>query len=383
MLLLYCLLLLEVKPPNPALAGEFLNNTFMETSRYNRQIILSEVGLEGQDKLKQAKVLIVGVGGLGSAVLPYLVAAGIGEIGIIDDDIVDLSNLQRQVIYKTNSIGESKVSEAKKMALALNSGVKINAYHEKLIPKNVISLFENYDIVVDATDNLNTKYLINDASIVTKTPFVYGSVFKFEGQVSVFNYQNGPSYRCLFPEQSTETTNCNESGVLGVSVGIIGMFQANEVLKMILGIGEVLSGQLLVYTMLNNEQQKFEFSKSNVKEMSVLDFEKRYNNAIQEISASQALARTHNPKVVFLDVRNFDENPKNVIENSIQIPLDILEKEVWKLNVDSVIFVFCQSGIRSKKAVEILMKYDFKNVKSISGGVIAIEKINTETVSIF
>jgi molybdopterin/thiamine biosynthesis adenylyltransferase/rhodanese-related sulfurtransferase len=355
----------------------------METSRYNRQIILPEIGIQGQQKLSKAKVLVVGVGGLGSAVLPYLVAAGIGEIGLIDDDVVDESNLQRQVIYKNNSIGKSKVAEAKTMALDLNPKVKINTFDEKLNSKNTISLFENYDIVVDATDNLSTKYLINDASIVTKTPFVYGSVFKFEGQVSVFNYQNGPSYSCLFPNESVEAKNCNESGVLGTSVGIIGLFQANEVLKMILGIGELLSGKLLVYNLLTNEQQKFEFSKSDIKVMSVLDFEEKYNNFIEEISALEALELANSPEVVFLDVRNIGETPKINFHNSTQIPLDSLENQLHQLETNQNIVVYCQSGMRSKKAVEILMKHNFKNVKSISGGVIAIEKISIEMVSIF
>ena len=233
----------------------------METNRYNRQIILQEIGINGQEKLSNAKVLIIGVGGLGSAVLPYLAAAGIGEIGIIDDDTIDVTNLQRQVIYKTNAVGKSKVLEAREMVLNLNPSIKVNAIAEKLDAKNAISLFEQYDIMVDATDNLNTKYLINDACCATNKPYVYGSIYRFEGQVSVFNYKNGPTYRCLFPNEANGTSDCNEAGVLGVSVGTIGMFQANEVLKMILGIGEILSGKLLVNNMLDNEQQKFEFTK--------------------------------------------------------------------------------------------------------------------------
>ena len=194
----------------------------MNTTRYNRQIILPEVGVIGQQKLQQAKVLIIGVGGLGSAILPYLVAAGVGEIGIIDEDTIDYTNLQRQVIYKTNSVGKSKVLEAKAMALELNPSIKINAIKEKLESKNAIALFEKYDIMVDATDNLHTKYLINDACCITQKPFVYGSIYKFEGQVSVFNYKNGPTYRCIFPEEKKETKNCNDIGVIGVAVGIIG-----------------------------------------------------------------------------------------------------------------------------------------------------------------
>ena len=358
----------------------------METNRYNRQIILPEVGISGQEKLNNAKVLIIGVGGLGSAVLPYLAAAGIGKIGIIDDDSIDVTNLHRQVIYKTSSVGKSKVLEAKKIALELNPSIKINAISEKLTAKNAISLFSSYDIMVDATDNLDTKYLINDVCCVTNKPFVYASIYRFEGQVSVFNYKNGPTYRCLFPEQSNVSSNCNDAGVLGISVGMIGMFQANEVLKMVLGIGELLSGKLLVYNMLNSEQQKFEFYKNNTNTIDQIAFGNRYfsdKNYIVEIPANEALEQMHHQEVFFLDVRNWDENPKIVIENSIQIPLINLEKELWKLNLDSVVFVFCQSGIRSKIAVEILINHNFKNVKSVIGGAKALERINNKTVSIF
>lgn len=348
----------------------------MNTTRYNRQIILPEVGAIGQQKLQQAKVLIIGVGGLGSAILPYLVAAGVGEIGIIDEDTIDVTNLQRQVIYKTNSVGKSKVLEAKAMALELNPAIKINAIKEKLESKNAIALFEQYDIMVDATDNLHTKYLINDACCITQKPFVYGSIYKFEGQVSVFNYKNGPTYRCIFPEEKMEIQNCNEVGVMGVAVGIIGMFQANEVLKMILEIGNLLSGKLLVYNILNNQQQQFEFAKTVKNNLDKVAFENKYNtaeNAIVEILASEALEQINNTNVIFLDVRNLDEYPKIAFENTLQIPLDKLENELHQMDFNAIIFVFCQSGIRSKKAVEILRNNNFKNVKSIIGGAKAIE----------
>lgn len=358
----------------------------METTRYNRQIILPEVGIIGQQKLQQAKVLIVGAGGLGVAVLPYLAAAGIGEIGIIDDDRIEVTNLQRQVIYKSSSVGKSKVLEAKEMALALNPSIKINAITEKLNSKNAISLFRHYDIMVDATDNLNTKYLINDACCVTNKPFVYGSIYKFEGQVSVFNYENGPTYRCLFPEEASEVRNCNDAGVMGISVGIIGMFQANEVLKMVLGVGELLSGKLLVYNMLNNEQQKFEFSKTVVTALDAVTFENKHTvvgTSTFEILASLALEQINNSAVVFLDVRNLDEYPKIIIENGIQIPLDCLEAALHQLDANGLLFVFCQSGIRSKSAVEILRNNNFKNAKSIVGGAKALDEIlHKGTVSV-
>lgn len=354
--------------------------------RYNRQIILPEVGEKGQEKLSHAKVLIIGVGGLGAAILPYLAAAGIGEIGIIDDDSIEISNLQRQVIYRNDAIGKSKALEAKEMALSLNPSIQINAITDTLNAKNAIPLFEYYDIMVDATDNLHTKYLINDACVVTNKPFVYGSIYKFQGQVSVFNYQNGSTYRCLFPDESSNSKNCVDSGVMGISVGIIGMFQANEVLKMILEMGKVLSGELLIYNMLNNEQQKFDLVKTNTISISQLDFEKKYNvveNTVVEITANEALEQMENPDVLFLDVRNEEELPKVSLPNAIQIPLSELEENLDQLHSNKMILVYCQSGIRSKKAAEILKKHSFLNVQSIAGGALKLQEvIATNAVSV-
>lgn len=359
----------------------------MESTRYNRQIILPEVGESGQEKLKQAKILLVGLGGLGAAVLPYLAAAGIGEIGLIDDDVIEVSNLQRQVIYKTEAVGNSKVQEAKNRALELNPTLKINAIAERLNGKNALSLFEQYDIIVDGTDNLSAKYLINDACCVTNKPFVYGSVYKFEGQVSVFNYEDGPTYRCVFPEENAAVPNCNEAGVMGISVGIIGMFQANEVLKMILGIGELLTGKLLVYNMLNSDQQKFEFSKKDAVSIDKLAFENKYSLATTrnfEIPASVAIEQINHPEVVFLDVRNPEESPKLVQANCIQIPLSDLETQLLQLKLNSKIIVFCQSGIRSKTAVELLRKNQFLSAFSVIGGMNAMTKFEpNETLFVF
>jgi molybdopterin/thiamine biosynthesis adenylyltransferase/rhodanese-related sulfurtransferase len=356
----------------------------MDTIRYNRQVILPEVGIVGQKKLQEAKVLIIGVGGLGAAVLPYLVAAGIGEIGIIDDDWIEMTNLQRQVIYKGSSVGKSKALEAKKMALALNPLIKINAINKKLDSKNALLLFEQYDIMVDATDDRNTKYLINDACCVTNKPFVYGSIFKFEGQVSIFNYKNGPTYRCLFPNGILQEGNCNDTGVLGISVGIIGMFQANEVLKMVLESGELLSGKLLVYNTLNNQQQKFDFLKVDTNIMDVVAFNKKYGldqSSIFQIRADKAFEQMITEEVVFLDVRDSEEHPKITIKNGLQIPLNYLESRLHQLNTDWTLFVFCQSGNRSEKAIEILSKHNFKNAKSVFGGAKALKKI-IDTTSI-
>ncbi|PAM94793.1 thiamine biosynthesis protein ThiF [Flavobacterium sp. IR1] len=347
------------------------------TDRYNRQMILPEIGEAGQDKLTQSKVLVIGAGGLGAAVLPYLAAAGVGTIGIIDHDVIEISNLHRQVIYRSDAVGAYKAEEAKLMITALNPLVKVNSITEKLCVKNAITLFEQYDIIVDATDTIAIKYLINDACIVTNKPMVYGSIFRFQGQVSVFNYQNGPTYRCLYPNEDAEVQTCTDAGVIGITVGIIGMLQANEVLKMILGIGDVLSGKILVYNILNNEQQKYDFEKSDVQLINKEIFDKKYTiaeNQIEEINFDLVLEEIDIDEVLFLDVRNEDEMPKIKIKNSIQIPLSSLENKIDKLDKNKIIYVFCQSGIRSKVAVEVLKKHQFK-AKSIMGGALEMNKI--------
>lgn len=342
-------------------------------------MILPEIGEDGQHKLAKAKVLVIGAGGLGAAILPYLAAAGVGEIGIVDDDVIEVSNLHRQVIYKSLAVGKSKAKEAKKMISELNPLVKVKAISEKLSGKNVLTLFEKYDIVVDATDTISIKYLINDACLVTNKPMVYGSIFRFQGQVSVFNYQNGPTYRCLYPDENSNALNCEDAGVIGVSVGIIGMFQANEVLKMILGIGEVLSGKVLVYNVLNNEQQKYDFDKSDFQPISRETFEEKYNKwEVEEVRFESVLDEINQDEVLFLDVRNIDESPKITLQNQFQIPLMHLEKEIEKLNKNQTIYIFCQSGIRSKIAVELLQKHQFKNVKSIAGGALAMKQLLQE-----
>lgn len=339
-------------------------------------MILPEIGEDGQYKLSKAKVLVVGAGGLGAAILPYLAAAGVGEIGIVDDDVIEISNLHRQVIYKSSAVGKSKVEEAKLMISELNPLVKVNAFAEKLSGKNAISLFEKYNIIVDATDNISIKYLINDACLLTNKPMVYGSIFRFQGQISVFNYQNGPTYRCLYPDENNNALNCEDAGVIGISVGIIGMFQANEVLKMILGIGEVLSGKILVYNILNNEQQKYDFDKSDIQLISRESFEEKYNKPeVEEVNFESILDEVNNNNVLFLDVRNEDELPKISLKNQIQIPLLHLESEIGKLDKNQTIYIFCQSGIRSKVAVELLQKHQFKNVKSIAGGILAMKQL--------
>lgn len=342
-------------------------------------MILPEIGEDGQYKLSKAKVLVIGAGGLGAAILPYLAAAGVGEIGIVDDDDIEISNLHRQVIYKSSAVGKSKVEEAKLMISELNPLVKVNAFTEKLSGKNAISLFEKYDIIVDATDNISIKYLINDACLATNKPMVYGSIFRFQGQISVFNYQNGSTYRCLYPDENNNALNCEDAGVIGISVGIIGMFQANEVLKIILGIGEILSGKILVYNILTNDQQKYDFDKSDFQLISRESFEEKYNKSeVEEVNFESILDEINNDDVLFLDVRNEDELPKISLKNQIQIPLSHLENEIENLDKNQTMYIFCQSGIRSKVAAELLQKNQFRNIKSIAGGALAMKQILQE-----
>ena len=227
----------------------------LDTERYQRHLALPEIGWDGQQKLRRAKVLVVGAGGLGCPVLQYLTAAGVGVIGIMDHDVVSLSNLQRQVLYNTGSVGRKKVEVAQEMLQALNPEVAFGIHPEKLTEANALAIIDPYDFVVDCTDNLKARYVINDACVQAGKPFVYGSIYQFEGQVSVFNYQNGPTYRCVFDEGAAEPPNCAEMGVLGVLPGIIGSYQALEAIKLITGIGELLSGKLLIVNTLTHVQR--------------------------------------------------------------------------------------------------------------------------------
>tara|TARA_R110002020_G_scaffold100493_3_gene237532 strand:- start:137 stop:1204 length:1068 start_codon:yes stop_codon:yes gene_type:complete len=341
-------------------------------SRYNRQINLPQVGSRGQQKLEQAKILVIGAGGLGCAVLPYLVSAGIGKIGIIDGDTVDETNLQRQVLYSESSIGKSKATEAKAKLETLNSTIIIESYNEFLNPQNALSVLKEYDIIVDATDTISIRYLINDACVLANKPFVYGSVYRFEGQISVFNYKNGPTYRCLFKDEKSIVQNCAEVGVLGSTVGFVGMLQANEVMKLILEIGEVLSGKLLMYNALTNDQNIFQFNKDSSIHIDEKFYESEYlKDEVVEVSAEEAIAND----ALFLDVREWQETPKLNFNNSVQIPLSVLEEEIEQLNKEENILIYCQSGKRSLQAFKILSQYQFKNIKSIKGGAIAINEI--------
>ena len=349
--------------------------------RYNRHIILSDIGQVGQDRLCNAKVLVVGAGGLGCPVLQYLAAAGIGTLGIIDFDNVDISNLQRQILFGTSSIGENKAIASKRRLEDLNHTINIVAISEKLTSKNALELFNKYDIIVDGTDNFATRYLVNDAAILSHKPFVYGAIYKFEGQVSVFNYKNGPSYRCLFPNppQEGSVANCSEVGVLGVLPGVIGTMMANEVLKMILGFDGVLSGKLLCYNSRTTAITNLKINKSQKTIENILNSKNllnSYENTICEVSineiSEEELLEMNN--IQFVDVREPYELPKLDISDCIEIPLGNLEKNLNALDKNKTQIVFCQSGIRSKKAIEILINNSIHDCHSLKGGISSLIK---------
>ncbi len=349
-------------------------------SRYSRHILLSDVGQAGQDKLLHASVLVVGAGGLGCPVLQYLTAAGIGSIGIIDFDVVEESNLQRQILFGTSSLGMNKAIAAKKRLEDLNPTISIKAYPKKLTSKNAIALFENYEIIVDGSDNFATRYLINDASIITSKPVVYGAIYKFEGQVSVFNYRNGPSYRCLFPTPPKEgsAANCSEIGVLGVLPGIIGTMQANEVIKIILGFDKVLSGTLFCYNAKTTQATSLKVAKSATEIENVLagnPFLRNHSqeisceNSVIEISAEEALK---NKSYRFIDVREPHETPQLDLPNCKQIPIGELEENLNYFQNSMRYIIFCQTGKRSKLAIQKLQNYTITNCYNLKGGVLAI-----------
>lgn len=343
--------------------------------RYNRHIILTEIGPEGQNKISKAKVLVIGAGGLGCPILQYLAAAGVGHIGIIDFDIVELSNLQRQVLFGTASIGKNKAIAAKERLQDLNSDISITAYPEALTYQNAITLFNQYDIIVDGSDNFETRYLVNDACIITNKPLVFGAIYKFEGQVSVFNYRNGPSYRCLFPTppQKDSVPNCSEIGVLGVLPGIIGSMQANEVLKLILNLGDVLSGKLLCYNAFNNQISTLKIKKNETVVRQVLNskdsFEQQelsFNCERNEVVSIQNVLQKTNIQII--DVRESHELPKVDELSVVSIPLSSLQNELEDLSNNRATYIFCQSGIRSKKAVHFLKEKGITNCYSIEEG---------------
>ncbi len=357
--------------------------TEKEKYRYSRHLLLDKVGEQGQEKLKTAKVLVIGAGGLGCPILQYLTAAGVGIIGIVDFDTIDETNLQRQVLFTTKDIGKNKAEVAANRLKELNEYVQFNIYNERLTNKNSIELFSQYDIVVDGTDNFSTRYLVNDACIKTNRPLVYGAIYKFEGQVSVFNYKGGPSYRCLFPEapEAGSVPNCSDIGVIGVLPGLIGTQQANEVIKIILQIGQTLSGKLAMFDALNASQFVVEIKRNEeqIKIAQGLDFENydydffcgvKTNNEIPQINLEELQLMAEKEDIQVIDVREHWEQPKFNKGKVLNVPLDDLEDYIEMIDRNKKVVVICQSGGRSMKAIDFLQsEYQFRNLINLKEGI--------------
>ena len=325
--------------------------------RYLRHIQLEEVGSAGQQKLAHAKVLVVGAGGLGCPILQYLATSGIGTLGIIDHDTVSLSNLHRQILYTANDIGKNKALVAQKKLLELNPEIQVQAFSEALTIDNATDIVSNFDVIVDGTDNFVSRYLISDTCIKLDKPLVFGALYKFEGQVSVFNYQKGPSYRCLFPNPPAigEVPNCNDIGILGVLPGIVGMLQANEVLKIILGIGEVLSGKLMIINTLNYQQRILQF-KRNHEIIESIKKKKLEAVATDDCIFTNRVSLNeieHIPNARWVDVREVGEKPEILENGIISMPLSQFESINTRRDDDRPTIFFCQSGVRSQKACQL------------------------------
>jgi adenylyltransferase/sulfurtransferase len=340
--------------------------------RYSRHLLLPEIGKEGQERLAAAKVLVIGAGGLGCPVLQYLAAAGVGTLGIADGDTVELSNLQRQVLYAEADIGVGKALAAQKKLQAANPYIQVNAYQVTLTPSNIAGLLTNYDIVVDGTDNFAARYLINDACVMLHKPWVFGSIFRFEGQVSVFNYKGGPTYRCIFPEPpgEEESPNCSVIGVLCALPGIIGSLQATEVVKMITGAGALLSGRLLLIDALGMNMQTVHFSAVSANQQ-INTLQDSYEDACENDTVLidyTALQQLPAEEIVLIDVREPGEHAVFNI-GGINIPLTDLASGHAVLPAGRHIIVYCASGVRSGRAAALLAAKGLQRVSSLRGGI--------------
>src|SRR3954447_17820264 len=364
-----------------------------EVARYSRHLILPEVGMEGQLKLKQAKVLMVGAGGLGAPLGLYLAAAGVGRIGIVDFDVVDASNLQRQVIHGTKDIGRKKLDSAADRMLDINPNLKIDKFDTGLTSENALEILKDYEVVVDGTDNFPTRYLVNDACVLLRKPNVYGSIFRFEGQATVFSYEDGPCYRCLYPEPPPPglVPSCAEGGVLGILPGMIGIVQATEAVKLILGTGEPLVGRLLLYDALAMRFRELKLRRNlecpvcgdHPTITKLIDYQEFCGIPQQEakpmaeaneweIDAVELKAKMdRGDDFVLVDVREPHEYQICRIPGSKLIPLGEVPKRVNELNSADDIVVHCKMGGRSAKAVEFLKQAGFRKVKNMKGGILA------------
>lgn len=363
-----------------------LSNT--ELKRYSRHLIMPEIGRAGQEKLKQARVLCIGAGGLGSPLALYLAAAGVGHLGLVDADVVDLSNLQRQILHRSEDVGRSKVQSAKEKLLALNPDIEIELHGSMITPDNALELLSAYDIIADGSDNFATRYLVNDACVLLGKPNVHASIFRFEGQASVFDATRGPCYRCLYgtPPEAGEVPNCAEGGVLGVLPGLMGVVQATEVIKLIIGLGEPLIGRMLSYDALQMRTREFQLLRDPDCPACGARRSIRDLSAHREAAASCALAAV--PEItaqelqqwlersdyaggtpLLLDVREQAEWDSCRIDGARHIPLAQLPERLGELDPASDIVVYCLMGARSRRAVAQLRDAGFKTVRSLNGGI--------------
>jgi sulfur-carrier protein adenylyltransferase/sulfurtransferase len=361
-----------------------------EVKRYSRHLILPEVGLDGQEALKDASILLIGTGGLGAPLATYLSAAGIGKLGLVDNDVVDTSNLQRQIIHTTHDVGRSKLESAKESINALNPEVNVELYETFLRSDNAMEIAKDYDIIIDGTDNFPTRYLVNDLCVLLKKPNVYGSVFRFDGQATVFDAQKGPCYRCLFPEPPPPgmVPSCAEGGVLGVLPGLIGMIQATEAIKLIIGHGETLIGRLIVFDALGMRFREMKLKKDpncpicgeNPTVTELIDYEQfcgisdaehePYDGEL-EISAKELEERLKGDNPPFLlDVREWEEHELCHIENSTLIPIENLSAQYQALDPTRETVAICKVGIRSMRAQQFLMEHGFTKVWNLTGGIV-------------
>jgi sulfur-carrier protein adenylyltransferase/sulfurtransferase len=362
-----------------------------EVMRYSRHLIMPEVGMEGQLKIKQAKVLCIGTGGLGAPLGLYLAAAGVGRIGLVDFDVVDTTNLQRQVLFGTSDVGRPKTEAAAERLRNLNPDIRIDTFETQLTSANALELFKDYDIILDGTDNFPTRYLVNDACVITGKPNVYGSIFRFEGQITVFGYPGGPCYRCLYPEPPPPglVPSCAEGGVLGVLPGIVGTIQAAETLKLIIGKGEPLIGRLLLFDALAMKFRELKLRKNpecpvcgeHPTQTKLIDYAEFCGvrgeegpatvTNVPEITPTELKTRLDRGDDIYvLDVREPHEFQICNINGHL-IPLGELSRRVHELDSSREIVAHCKSGKRSAEAVEFLRGAGFRKVSSLKGGILA------------
>jgi molybdopterin/thiamine biosynthesis adenylyltransferase/rhodanese-related sulfurtransferase len=373
-----------------------------EIKRYSRHLIMPEVGMDGQRKLKESSVLCIGAGGLGSPAAMYLAAAGVGRIGVVDFDVVDYSNLQRQLLHGTSDVGRSKLESARSRIKDLNPHVQVDGYETALSSENALGLFAPYDVILDGTDNFPTRYLVNDACVLSGKPNAYGSIFRFEGQASVFATKDGPCYRCLYPEPPPPglVPSCAEGGVLGVLPGIIGVIQATETIKLMLGIGEPLIGRFLIYDALKMRFRELKLRKdadcpvcgTNPTVTKLIDYEQfcgivpeAKTEAVPvtgesewEITSTRLKERLDAGEALFiLDVREPNEYQINRIPGSTLIPLGELPRRYQELPKQAEIITQCKMGGRSQKALDFLRTVGFSRVKNLKGGILDwIDKVD-------